>query len=152
QGQLLALINPDLARTELATKVAKFKAAEADRTASEKTRDEARARFDAMTRSRQAVPGSVSDDDYRGALLAWNRFIQEEVAKQAALVQAAREVVAALTQLRMHEVRAPITGIVRAVYKTRGDAVKTPDAVLQIQNTERLRVEGLVDVQDARLI
>jgi hypothetical protein len=152
RGQLVALTYPVQTSKDVGIKVAKFTAAEANREASAKTRDEAKNRYDGMVKSDRAVPGSVSQDDLRGGMLAWARYTQEEIAKRAELVQSDRELVAALTQLQMHEVRADISGRVRALYKNRGDAVKNLDPVLLIQNTDRLRVEGLVDVQVARRV
>ncbi len=55
---------------------------------------------------------------------------------------------AALTTLRMHEIKAKISGVVKVIYKNRGDAVKDLEPVLQIQNSDLLRVEGLVEVQE----
>src|SRR5207247_939304 len=49
-----------------------------------------------------------------------------------------------------HEIRATKPGVVRALYKNSGDAVKANDPVLQIQDLSRLRVEALLDVQEAR--
>src|SRR5262249_13085884 len=77
------------------------------------------------------------------------RYEQEELSKGAQVKVTQRDISAAWTTLKMHEIRASIGGVVKVMYKNRGDAVKSLEAVLQIQDPGVLRVEGLVDVQDA---
>ncbi len=150
EGDLLALVKPALALEDLNVKQSKFKAAELDRIASEKTRDEAKARWDAMTNSRRAVRNSVSEDDWRGARLTYERYIQEEKAKGQAREQAESELMAAETTVRMHEIRALCSGVVKVIYKNPGDAVKNLEPVMHIEDPTQLRVEGVVEVQDTR--
>jgi WD40 repeat protein len=150
KGQLVALVNPALAIDDLEVKRAKLDAAEADRLAARANKEEAHRRYDSMTEQRRKYPRSVSDEDYRAAKLYWDRYIQEELSKAAAVVQAQRELSGALTQLRMHEIHAAIPGVVKILYKNTGDAVKSLDQVLQLQDPDLLRVEGTVEVQEAR--
>jgi len=150
RGQLLGLVNPAVAFDELSIKTAKLEAADADYRAAIKTRDEAEKRYDSMTRQRAVAARSVSDEEYRGAKLTWDRYIEEAIAKGAQIAVAQRELNAALTTLNMHEIRSSIPGLVKVLYKSRGDAVKNLDAVLQLQNPKLLIVEGLVEVQDAK--
>ena len=86
----------------------------------------------------------------RGAKLAWDRAAFEALAKREAVTLAERELSQAETALHMHEVRAGIPGIVKAIYKRPGEAVKRMEPVVQIQDHSRLRAEGLVDVQHVR--
>jgi hypothetical protein len=51
----------------------------------EKTIEEAKLRYDELTRQRQIAPGTVSNEEYRGALLTWQRFLAEKAAKEAQL-------------------------------------------------------------------
>jgi multidrug resistance efflux pump len=150
KGDLLAMVKPSMALDDLEMKVASYRAAEADRRASEKTRDEAHARYDGMTNSRLRVKGSVSDDEYRGAKLTWERYIEEEKSKTGAREKAERELNGSMTQLRMHEIRAMCSGVVKVIYKNRGDAVKNLEPVLHIENPDHLRVEGVAEVQDTQ--
>jgi WD40 repeat protein len=150
QGQVVAVVNPVLAVDDLEVKRAKLDAAEADRRAARANKEEARKRYESMTEQRRKYRNSVSDEDYRAAKLYWDRYIQEELAKEAAVVQAQRELSGTLTQLRMHEIKAAIPGVIKLVYKYTGDAVKSLDQILQLQDPDLLRVEGTVEVQDAR--
>ncbi len=137
EGQLLALINPALAVDELSVKIAKLDGAEADRLASKAMKEEAQKRVDTIRIARRAARGSVSDDDYRGAVLTAERYAQEEVAKTSAVFQAQREVHQALTVLKMHEVRSPADGVVRRLYRRGGEAVRSLESVLQVEETPR---------------
>src|SRR5262249_5205281 len=66
------------------------------------------------------------------------------------IIEAQRELSASMTDLKMHEIRAAIDGTIKVIYKnSQGDAVKPLEAIMQIQNPGRLRVEGLLDVQEA---
>jgi WD40 repeat protein/biotin carboxyl carrier protein len=147
-GQILAQINPQIAVDELGTKVAKLGASEAERRASGKTKDEAQRRYMSMRNQEQRVPGSVSQDDLQGALLSWHRYTEEEIAKNEAVLVAQRELNATLTTLNMHEIKSLVTGEIRVIYKNRGDAVKNLEPVLEVQNLQELRVEGLMEEQE----
>src|SRR5207247_2660681 len=84
-----------------------------------------------------------------GSKLAWERYIEETKGKDAALEVARREVQQTDTILTLHEIRSPINGVVRRMIKQNGESVKEQDPVLRLENLDRLRVEALVDVQDA---
>ncbi|MFO0845116.1 MAG: HlyD family efflux transporter periplasmic adaptor subunit [Gemmataceae bacterium] len=148
-GQLIGIINPAVALEELAIKKAKIDAAIAEVGSSRALKEESIRRFQAMGKSRQRVPGSVSDDDYFAGKVTIDRYVSEEVAKKSAVVQAQQELSGAWTTLDLYFIRAPIAGRIRTIYKQQGEAVKNLDAVLQLQNTRRLRVEAQVEVQDA---
>jgi hypothetical protein len=148
-GDLLALVDPTLALAELSSKTSKFRSAEAERIASEKTKLEAEQRLAAYRISEQRTPGSISKEELRGAELNVERYTQEEISKKSAVEQAIQETSGAHTTVRFHEIRATISGVVRVIYKNRGDAIKNLDPVLQIQNPSNLRVEARLDVQEA---
>lgn len=149
KDDILGLVNPALALEELAVKQTKVEAADADVRATMSMKEEASRRLSSIERSRSVVRGSVTDDDYGAARVTVDRYRNEEVAKRAAVVQSQRELSAAWTTLDMYLIRASIPGQIRTIYKQSGEAVKALEPVLQIVNTEQLRVEAQVDVQDA---
>jgi WD40 repeat protein len=150
RGQLLALVNPRMAFDDLAIKVAQLQAADAERLASHQTKEEYHRRYDAMLSQERIKSGSASKEEIRGTKLQWDRYAHEEKVKEAQVSKAQRELSAALTTLKMHEIRATVPGIVRAIYKnSEGEAIKANEPVVQIQNSDRLRVEGLLEVQEA---
>jgi hypothetical protein len=133
EGDLLGVVDPNLALEDLEIKVAKFTSAEADRRASEKTRDEAKKRYDAMIKLQRLNPRSVSDEEVSGGELTWQRYIEEEIAKAAMVRVAERELLRSLAILRMHEIHSPENGAIRVIYKKRGEGVKNLEPVCQIE-------------------
>ena len=51
--------------------------------------------------------------------------------------------------LEQHEIKAEIPGQVVWMYKKKGEAVKALEPVMHIANPDKLRIEGLVDIQNA---
>lgn len=51
-------------------------------------------------------------------------------------------------QLKEYAIEAPFDGIVTRVYKSKGEAVRQGDPVLEVVNTSRVRVEGYVNIKD----
>lgn len=147
-GQMIALVDPTLAIKEMAIKNSQVNAAEADVKSTEKTKDESLRRWRNMEAQNRAVPNSVPKDELQGAELTYQRYVQEQVSKEAASIKAQQELLQAVTILQKHEVRAAIDGIVKIIYKNRGEAIKNLDPILQIQNPGRLRVEALYEIQD----
>jgi WD40 repeat protein len=148
--QLLALVSPKKAFDDVTMKVAKLDAADFDKKASEKKRDEYDRRYRSQLRQNQTVPGSVPKDELEATRLQRDNYDYESKTKGATVTEAQRALNAVLTDLRMHEIRAAIDGDVKVIYKNhQGDAVKPLEAVLQIQNPSRVRVEGLLEIQEA---
>lgn len=135
-GQILAMADPKLALDDLEVKIAKFEEAEAARRSAEKARDEAQKRYEGFLAVTRRTPNAISQDELRVAQLTWDRFREEEIAKRAALRIADRELNIALTQLRMHEIRSPVAGVIRKIYKQRGEAIKKLESVFQIECEE----------------
>jgi WD40 repeat protein len=144
-GQLLAQLDDRIARDDYAIKEARVIASKADLAASEKTRDEARSIYESESRMSSAGSGITSARDLNAAKLTWERYKYEVISKGEAVHLAELEREQARTVLEMHAIRATIPGIVKAIYKRPGEAVKSYEPVLQIQDLTRLRAEGLVD-------
>ena len=147
-GKLVALVNPVLAIDELAVKQQKIDITEAERKSSEATKNEYFTRWkssETLLRS-----GGASSEDVRMNRLAYERYTLEEVAKKSGISQAQRELSGAQTVLRMHEIRPAVAGRVKEIYRKTGEAVKNLEPVIQIQDTDSLRVEGLIEIQNSR--
>jgi RNA polymerase sigma factor (sigma-70 family) len=137
EGQLLALVSPALALEELSVKIANLEGADAERLSTKATKEESEKRVATIEMARRGAPGAVPNDEYRGAILTVERYRQEEIAKTAAVWKAQREVNQALTTLKMHEIRSPVAGVIRRIYRRAGEAVKSLEPVLQIEETPR---------------
>jgi membrane fusion protein, multidrug efflux system len=54
----------------------------------------------------------------------------------------------AQAQLETFVIKAPFDGVVTLVHRSKGEAVKQGDQVLELASTDRVRVEGHVDIRD----
>jgi WD40 repeat protein len=147
-GQLLAWVDDRLALDETMVKNRKLGASKADLNASEKTSAEAMVRHERQTRllSQRAT----SEEETAAAALLVERYAAEVVMKRESVGVAEGERNQADTVLEMHQVRAGIGGVVKAIHKKPGEAVHNLETVLQIHDPSRLKVEGLLGVQHAR--
>lgn len=150
-AQLIARVDDTLAQAETQIKVAKVEAAKADRTASEKTRDEAEKRYQTQLRLLR-TNGAASPEDVRGAELTWIRYQYEVVSKAEAIKVAEQELKQAEKTLDMYDIRSKVSGKVKSIIRHEGEAVKNLDTVIQVQNYDRLRADGTVDTQYARAL
>jgi biotin carboxyl carrier protein len=145
EGQLLALVDPSLTLAEFDAKRVGVQAAKADFKASEKTRDEARERYNTQQKLYQTH--SCSYEDLRGAELTWFKYVQEAVSKDSAIGKAEAEMRQALTTLKLHQVFARRSGTINKIEKQSGEAVKNLETLLQIQHYDRVQVRGEVGPQ-----
>jgi WD40 repeat protein len=146
KGELVAMVDPTMNVRKVSVQITRHIAAEADRLASEKTRDESQTKYNRY----KAEERTISKDDLQQAYLGWQRYAQEEIAKKEKVREEAESLKAEVTLLSWQQIRASIDGVVTVIYKNPGDSVKNLEAVLQIQNTDRLRVEGLAGVEYSR--
>jgi RNA polymerase sigma factor (sigma-70 family) len=137
RSQLVAVVNPALAANELDVKRANLRAAAAEVRVASKTKEEAKKRYDSMTAQLAKKPRSISQEEYRAAKLTWERYIEEEVAREAQLSVVQLELRRAQTALMMHLIRSPLTGVVRRLNKRTGEAVKALDTVLQVEAAKK---------------
>ena len=141
EGQLLARLDDDLARADVAIPVAKVAAAKADKMSSEKTRDEAEQRYETQKKlwgygGRGGNMAATTAEDLRGGLLQYNRYFQETISKEEAIKVAQQELNKARKVLEMYEIRSPSRGVIQAIYKRPGEAVKALETIFLIQIPE----------------
>jgi WD40 repeat protein len=146
-NQLVAMVDETLARADYAIKAAKLKSAEADDKAAVRLRDEYKARWDTQVKLKAQVGGATSTEDVRAAQASYEKAYYEAVSKREAIAVAEQEVNQARKTLEMYEIRCKIPGTVKTLYKHGGESVKNLESVLQIQNYDKLRVEGMVGIQ-----
>jgi RNA polymerase sigma factor (sigma-70 family) len=128
-GQLLGAVDDRLARAEMAIKEKKLEACKAELATSEKTRDEARERFNTQVR----LGAATNKEDLRAAKLTWEKYVSEVVSKQAAVTVAESELQASQVMIEMHEIRSRVNGVIKAIYNRPGEAVKSLEPVFLIQ-------------------
>jgi WD40 repeat protein len=149
QDQIVGMLDYSLALNDATSKKTKIDAAKADLTASIKTKLEVQSRLDRMNALRQQSAKFVTPEEYDGMKLQYDRYYYEEEAKRVAVTQAEIDYQQAEIILKEHEIRNRLPGIsiLKTIYKHAGEAVKELDPVLQLFNIDRLRAEGLVEVQ-----
>jgi WD40 repeat protein len=152
KDQLVALVDPTVQVNDVSSKVAKMETAESDWLAAIKTKEEAIRRAQASELLWSKGKGFISEDNYRADLLNRDRYIEEEKGKDAARKVANEDLAASLSILKQHHIEASISGNIKVIYKHPGESVKNLDPIMQIQNPEKLRVEGLADWQDAQIL
>jgi WD40 repeat protein len=152
-GELIGLVDDSLAKAEIDSKKAKLAAAEADKTESEKTRDEALQRWKTQQKLFALAGGrgaATSEEEMRAAELTYKRYLFEVFHKIEDINVAKADLKQATKMADIHEVRSKIPGRVKTIYKQPGESVKNLESVIQVQNYDSLRAEGFVDAQYAR--
>jgi len=144
EDQMMAILDDRLARDDFDIKTAKIEVSKKDWQAAEKTRDEAYQRY--LTQlNLKSSGGATSTEDLRAAQLLWNKSTYEAQSKNQAHLQAMLEKNQSGTLLQMHEIRPKISGVIKTIYKKKGESVRKYEAVFQVINLRKLRAEGLLD-------
>jgi WD40 repeat protein len=146
-GQILGLIDPALYVDELTSKLAKLDAAEADRDAEVKQRDEYYQRWQRAESLYKKGAGAL--EDATAARLAYDYHVFETLHKNEDIKVAATELRQAETKLEQMVIRSKIDGQVKQLLHRRGEYVKKLEpAVMELQDHSKLRIRGRVDLQD----
>ena len=146
--QILARFRDNIPRDDVGMAEAKLRSAKAAAKAAEGTRDEAKARFD--REAQLQARGNTSMQDYEAMKYAYVRFKNEAESKAEEANLAEQELNKAQTTLKMYEIRSAIPGVIKTIYKKKGEAVKSApsyEPIFQIVNLSRLRAEGAVEKQ-----
>ena len=148
EGQVLGVVDQSVTLDEIEIKLKKLSAAEADRSSSEKTRDEAKVRW--RRAESLAASGGGTREEADAAALAYQRYRYETIQKNEAIKVAAREMRQTETVLEQHLVRSKISGEVKSILRQRGEAVRNLDPVLVVEDHGILRLQARVDLQFRR--
>lgn len=146
--QMLAQLDDRLAAADLEIKEAKVIASKADYEASIKTRDEAFQQWQRMLQ----LAKSASPEETSTKKLAYERYRQEAISKEAAIAVARSEQKQSEIVNDMHKIKSTCAGVVRVIYKNPGEAIKALEPIVQINNINLLRVEGQLDAQFLRRV
>jgi RNA polymerase sigma factor (sigma-70 family) len=134
EGQLLALLDDRLARNQVEIHEKKVLISEEELKASQYTRDEAKERYVAVMKRRNLGRlNDPSDEEIRAAKLAWDKYLCEARGKKEAKELSEIELRQARTQLETYQIRSRVRGVLRAIYKHPGEAVKALEPVFLIQ-------------------
>ena len=135
EGQLLARLDDRLARLDVEVQRDKINAAEAVLNTAAKVREAADKREQSLSKLNNMA--AVSAEELGAAKLDVARAEGDEQVKAAGLQEAKTQLKAVEAVLEMYEVRSPVRGVVKAVNKGRGEAVKALETVVEIEERAR---------------
>ena len=147
KDQVVAIMDPKLALSEMDLKLSKMSAVSSERDSASKMILEAEATFRAQENLRLKNAGS--EEEWRRAKLGVDRYKYDFQTKANETKIARTELLKARTELSLLEVRTAIDGTVRTINKFPGESLRPGETLLDIQNLDKLRVEGFVEVQQA---
>ena len=145
--ELLAKVKDEVAAAQFATADKTFRNDIEIRFA-EKSAELAQAEYMKGLQSNLALPGTNTEIEMKRLKLAWQRadLQKENAEKERDIAGSKRDEAGEL--LQTHVVEAPIAGLVTKVYKRSGEAVREGDPIVDIVNTDRMRVSGYVPFKD----
>ena len=137
EGQLLARVDDRLPRLELEVQKSKLEAAEADLSGAAQASKAAEDYFKRLGQLQGKTAAVISAQELSTAQSAWDQAVEKVKSKQAAIRQAQVALKEAQIVLEMYEIRSPVRGVVKAILKSRGEAVKSLETVVQIQEMHK---------------
>lgn len=148
EGDLLAKLDDRLILEELEVKEARIGKAESELQFTIESLHEAETRF--QVEKELMGRGTGKREDYRAAELTVGKYRSEEKGRREEIRAAKAELRQSKIMAEMYAIRAVCPGMIKAIYKQPGEKVqgeKSPEALFQIINLDRLRVEAMVDAQ-----
>ena len=139
--QIVALLNPAKARTDLAGKEAKVNAARAKHQAAAETTGVAKYAYDLAFKL--WLNKTVSEFELKTSYLQWLKSQQDEVQYKEEMVLAQSDVAMSKIILSQHVVRSQVkNGIVKEIRKDLGEAVKPGDTIMELHSLDSFIAEG----------
>lgn len=146
-GELVAKVKDEVAAAQFAT---------ADKTArndieirfAQKSAELAQIEHFKALQANQLLPNTVTEIEVRRLKLAYERaqLQKENAEKEHDIAGSKRDEAGEL--LQTHVVESPLSGLVTKVYKRTGEAVREGDPIIDVVNTDRMRVVGYVLFKD----
>lgn len=146
-GDVVGLLDDSLSQAEVARLDATLKGAQEDSSYAMKALREFGPLDQMFNRLRQQ--GIASDLEAIQVLLRKIEQEQQAATKQARVPEVEGELQKARLQLDMHVIHCELGGTVTAIYRRKGESIRNSENLLQIQNFDKLRVEGFVDRERA---
>jgi WD40 repeat protein len=95
-------------------------------------------------------PGVIPEAQKLDDLTQLSRFLENLAQANQAIAKADQEVAEAEITLEKHQIRSRVDGIIRSVAKHPGEIVRAGEKILEIQSTEKVRLEGMLDIEYER--
>lgn len=145
KGQLLARLDEQLVHLTIIQNKALIQAAEEAIVAAKESEDAQQKAYDLL----KNIKGAVSESEKLNSIALVARYKENRVSARKDLEKFRGELSTAEAQLRRHFVQSPINGRVVKLLKSPGEFAKAGETIVEIQATDRVRVEGKLDAQYA---
>jgi len=142
-GQLVALLDDKIAQAKYNAAKTDLEAAGKKLVAAKVFEDKSYMTFDIYKKN----PQIGSKIDLYKAEQDWAAAQKQSADTEGERDKAREALKIAAEQLAEHELRATIGGVIKTIYRKPGESVKELEPVLQIQNLDRLRAEGMLPVE-----
>jgi WD40 repeat protein len=96
--------------------------------------------------------GAGSESDMRRSKAGYYKAQADEADAKGQLLKSEQEFNKARVVLEEHEVRSTIGGMVKRFYRKPGESIKELEPVAEVWNTDKVRVEGLLDPQNVYIL
>jgi len=90
---------------------------------------------------------SISKKEMLDDQITLTRFLENFAQSSSTIAKATQEHDEAVVMLHRHRVKSRVDGIIRSVAKRPGEFVRAGEKIYEIQSTEKVRLEGNLDVQ-----
>ncbi len=145
KGQLIAIMDDMVSNANVQSAKAALIAAQAKKVAAEQLREVSLQEKNMYEKLRAS--GGATESEFRRAIAQFQKSIADVAESEGDIQKATEDLKKAEIIRGEHDLRADIDGVVKRFYRKPGEAVKALEPVMEIQNQDTLRVEGLMDVQ-----
>ena len=97
-------------------------------------------------------PGVIPEAQKLDDLTQLSRFLENLAQANQSIAKAEQEVSEAVLMLDKYQIRSRVDGIIRSVAKHPGEIVRIGEKILEIQSTEKIRLEGNLDIEYERRV
>jgi WD40 repeat protein len=149
-GQILCMLDESLVTARMDASQKMIKAAEVGKTEAKKGVDYSQEKLNLyMGKPAEQL---LSRTDILNDLTTLARFAENLAQSEQTLAKAQGDLEEAQVMLRKHFITSRVKGIVRSIAKRQGEVVRPGEKIFEIQSTEKVRLEGNLDVQYYRRV
>lgn len=143
EDQIICLLDDSLVSTKLASAAIIKESASQGLKAAKDGVDFTREKMKLYEKSPEAIAPKERLDDQ----ITLTRFLENFAQSSSTIAKATQEHDEAMVMLQRHRVKSRVEGIIRNVAKRPGEFVRAGEKIYEIQSTEKVRLEGNLDVQ-----
>jgi multidrug efflux pump subunit AcrA (membrane-fusion protein) len=148
-GQVLAYMDDQQMTARITGATLVKAAAERARVAAEKGTDVAQQR---LKQTEKSVGVGSSEREKLEDLLTLHRFVENLEQAQQTIAKTEQDLAESRVLLGKHQIRSRVNGLVRSIARRPGEFVKAGEKIMELEATDRVRIEGQLDVQYASYV